>query len=191
MLAGFSLPAIIVFASNTYPGPPGHGIILSLLVTATGLFMASIQLTSPLVDNRYEYAGSVRASLTVLGICAAAAAIILLGEPAMHQWYGILALIAIFIGSVAPAVLLIMGRLFPLMWQGAGSEAGSPRRLRLVRDGGTITGYDATEGRHRTLVGAATLPVLTSTMQAGFFAAAPSNGNATLATGVFRHIGLS
>ena len=46
VLAGFSLPAIIVFASNTYPGPPSHGIILSLLVVAAGLFMASIQLTS-------------------------------------------------------------------------------------------------------------------------------------------------
>jgi hypothetical protein len=108
VLAGFSLPAIIVFATNTYPGPPGHDIILSLLVTATGLFMASIQLTSPLVDNRYKYAGALRAALTVLGICVAAAAVILLGEPTMHQWYGILALIAIFTGSVAPAVLLVI-----------------------------------------------------------------------------------
>jgi hypothetical protein len=106
VLAGFSLPAIIVFASNAYPGPPSHGIILSLLVAATGLFMASIQLTSPLVDKRYKYAGSWRAGFTMLGICLIAVAIILLGEPAMHRWYGILALIVIFIGSVAPAVLL-------------------------------------------------------------------------------------
>jgi ABC-type transport system involved in multi-copper enzyme maturation permease subunit len=74
----------------------------------------------------------------------------------------------------------------------AGSvSAASPRWLRLVRDDGTITGYDSADGTHWTLVGTATLPRLTSTVQAGLFAAAPSNGNATLATGVFRHIGLS
>jgi hypothetical protein len=107
VLAGFSLPAIIVLVSNTYPGPPSHDIILSLLVIATGLFMASIQLTSPMVDDWYEYAGSLRAGLTMLGICVVAVAFILLGAPTMHQWYGILALIVIFIGSVVPAALLV------------------------------------------------------------------------------------
>jgi len=106
VFAGFSLPTIIVFASNTYPGPPRHGIILSLLVTATGLFMASIQLTSPLVDNEFNHAGSLRAGFTILGICFIAVAIVVLGEPAMHQWYGIAALIVILIGSIGPAVLL-------------------------------------------------------------------------------------
>ena len=106
VFAGFSLPAIIVFASNTYPGPPSHGIILSLLVIAAGLFMASIQLTSPLVNDWTNYAGLLRGALTMLGVCVVAVAIILLGAPAMHQWYGIAALIVIFIGSVAPAVLL-------------------------------------------------------------------------------------
>jgi ABC-type transport system involved in multi-copper enzyme maturation permease subunit len=70
-------------------------------------------------------------------------------------------------------------------------SAASPRWLRLVRDGTMITGYDSADGTHWTLVGTATLPGLTSTVQAGLFAAAPSNGNTTTATGVFRHIGLS
>jgi ABC-type transport system involved in multi-copper enzyme maturation permease subunit len=69
-------------------------------------------------------------------------------------------------------------------------SASSPRWLRLVRTGDTITGYDSADGTRWTLVGTATLPGLTSTVQGGLFAAAPSNGNAT-ATGVFRHIGLS
>ena len=74
----------------------------------------------------------------------------------------------------------------------AGSvSASAPRWLRLVRDGGTITGYDSADGTHWTLVGTATVPGLTSTVQAGLFAAAPSNGNTTTATGVFSHIGLS
>ena len=122
VLTGFSLPAIIVFASNTYPGEPSHGIILSLLVAATGLFMASIQLTTPLVDDRYIYAGSLRSGLTMLGICLVAVAIILLGEPAMHQWYGVLALIVIFIGSVVPTVLLV------ILWFRADRPAGGATR---------------------------------------------------------------
>jgi ABC-type transport system involved in multi-copper enzyme maturation permease subunit len=72
----------------------------------------------------------------------------------------------------------------------AGSvSAASPRWLRLVRDGDTITGYDSAGGTRWTLVGTATLPGLTSTVQAGLFAASPGNG--TTATGVFRNIGLS
>jgi ABC-type transport system involved in multi-copper enzyme maturation permease subunit len=70
-------------------------------------------------------------------------------------------------------------------------SASSPRWLRLVRTGGTITGYDSADGTHWTLVGAATLPELTSTVQAGLFAAGSSDSFSTMATGVFRHIGLS
>jgi ABC-type transport system involved in multi-copper enzyme maturation permease subunit len=79
-------------------------------------------------------------------------------------------------------------------------SASVPRWLRLVRDGRTVTGYDSADGTHWTLVGAATLPALTSTVQAGLFAAGSfydSNSCTydysfcTRATGVFRHVGLS
>jgi ABC-type transport system involved in multi-copper enzyme maturation permease subunit len=72
-------------------------------------------------------------------------------------------------------------------------SASAPRWLRLVRDGGTITGYDSADGTHWTLVGTATVPGLTATVQAGLFAAGSSvNGDfGAMATGVFRHIGLS
>jgi ABC-type transport system involved in multi-copper enzyme maturation permease subunit len=74
----------------------------------------------------------------------------------------------------------------------AGSvSASAPRWLRLVRDGATVTGYDSADGTHWTLAGTAALPGLTSTVQAGLFAAEPQDGNYTTATGVFRHIGLS
>jgi ABC-type transport system involved in multi-copper enzyme maturation permease subunit len=74
----------------------------------------------------------------------------------------------------------------------AGSvSASSPRWLRLVRDGGTVTGDDSAHGTHWTLVGTAALPGLTSTVQAGLFAAGASGNFGTRATGVFRHIGLS
>jgi len=83
----------------------------------------------------------------------------------------------------------------------AGSvSASAPRWLRLVRDGGTITGYDSADGTHWTLVATVTLPGLTSTVQAGLFAAGSfydssrctyDSSFCTQATGVYRHIGLS
>jgi len=81
-----------------------------------------------------------------------------------------------------------------------GVSASAPRWLRLVRDGGTITGYDSADGAHWRLVGTATLPGLTATVQAGLFAAGSfyasdsctyDSNFCTRATGVFRHIGLS
>jgi hypothetical protein len=73
-------------------------------------------------------------------------------------------------------------------------SASAPRWLRLVRAGDTITGYDSADGTHWTLVGTATLQRLNSTVQAGLFAASPSNastGSTGISTGVFRHIELS
>jgi ABC-type transport system involved in multi-copper enzyme maturation permease subunit len=97
----------------------------------------------------------------------------------------------------------------PGLVKGAGAAGGvsasAPRWLRLVRDADTITGYDSADGTHWTLAGTATLPGLTSTVQAGLFAAGtsiesypadfraagvPDNFGA-MATGVFRHIRLS
>ncbi len=83
----------------------------------------------------------------------------------------------------------------------AGSaSASAPRWLRLVRDGGTISGYDSADGTRWNLVGTATLPGLTPTVQAGLFAAGSLYGSSsctydsdfcTRGTGVFRDIGLS
>jgi ABC-type transport system involved in multi-copper enzyme maturation permease subunit len=79
-------------------------------------------------------------------------------------------------------------------------SAASPRWLRLVRDGAAISGYDSADGTHWTLVGTATLPWHTATVQAGLFAAGSyydsnfctyDSNLCTRATGAFRHIGLS
>ena len=56
---------------------------------------------------------------------------------------------------------------------GAVSPA-SPRWLRLTRSGGTITGYDSADGTHWTQVGIVHLAGLSSTVQAGLFAASPA-----------------
>jgi ABC-type transport system involved in multi-copper enzyme maturation permease subunit len=80
-------------------------------------------------------------------------------------------------------------------------SAASPRWLRLIRSGDTVTGYDSADGSAWTKVGTATLPGLPTTVQAGLFAASPGyshvvsaslgashvTGGPTLATAAFDH----
>ncbi len=84
-------------------------------------------------------------------------------------------------------------------------SAASPRWLRLIRSGDTITGYDSADGSQWTAVGVTHLSGLTGTVQAGLFAASPlkftpnfltyseSGGSlsGSLATGVFDHVTLA
>jgi hypothetical protein len=83
-------------------------------------------------------------------------------------------------------------------------SAADPRWLRLTRSGGTITGYDSTDGTHWTPVGAVTLTGLPATVQAGLFATSPTytvtntsfggdnnKGGPSQATGVFDDLTVS
>ncbi|MEU1181076.1 ABC transporter permease subunit [Streptomyces sp. NPDC005820] len=53
-------------------------------------------------------------------------------------------------------------------------SAASPRWLRLVRAGSTLTGYDSTDGVHWNEVGRAHLDGLAGTVQVGLFTASPA-----------------
>jgi hypothetical protein len=52
-------------------------------------------------------------------------------------------------------------------------SAASPRWLRLTRSGGTITGYDSTDGTHWAKIGTVSLAGLPPTVQAGLFVTSP------------------
>jgi ABC-type transport system involved in multi-copper enzyme maturation permease subunit len=76
----------------------------------------------------------------------------------------------------------------------------SPRWLRLVRSGDSLTGYTSTDGSHWTKVGHAKLPGLAHTVQAGLFATSPEAKQDTaagtgfspaVATGAFGRPGLT
>jgi len=83
-------------------------------------------------------------------------------------------------------------------------SAASPRWLRLVRSGDTITGYDSADGTRWATVGSASLAGLPGTVQWGMLATSPltfksnfatyaeSGGSVspTLATGVLDHVSL-
>jgi hypothetical protein len=64
-------------------------------------------------------------------------------------------------------------------------SASSPRWLRLVRSGDTVTGYDSADGRHWSVIGSATLAGFPPTAAAGLFVASPQayqNGNGYVPT---------
>jgi ABC-type transport system involved in multi-copper enzyme maturation permease subunit len=72
-------------------------------------------------------------------------------------------------------------------------SAASPRWLRLVRSGDTVTGYDSAGGRQWIKVGTASLAGLPATVQAGLFTTSPAaisaeNSATSVATGVFDHV---
>jgi ABC-type transport system involved in multi-copper enzyme maturation permease subunit len=74
-------------------------------------------------------------------------------------------------------------------------SAASPRWLRLVRAGDTLTGYDSVDGRHWIKVGTVILAGLSPTVQAGQFVTSPAwvqaqNSGLTVATAVFDHVSL-
>jgi ABC-type transport system involved in multi-copper enzyme maturation permease subunit len=69
-------------------------------------------------------------------------------------------------------------------------SAASPRWLRLVRAGATLTGYDSADGTHWARVGTVSLAGLPATVQAGPFVTSPAwvqpeNSGPTVATAVF------
>jgi ABC-type transport system involved in multi-copper enzyme maturation permease subunit len=90
-------------------------------------------------------------------------------------------------GSAYAAMMVTAGHGVRMQWDytqdtpGLAGAAGpaSPRWLRLVRAGDTITGYDSADGTHWDRVGTATLGGLPSVVPAGMFAASPDYSNVT------------
>ena len=115
-------------------------------------------------------------------------------------------------GSAYAAMMVTGSHGVRMQWNYTGDIAGltgtvtttSPRWLRLVRHGDTITGYDSADGTSWTKVGTVTLTSLPATAQAGLFATSPAHGTtlsqsafggsgtfvSTQDTGTFDHLGL-
>jgi len=70
---------------------------------------------------------------------------------------------------------------------------GSPRWLRLTRDGDRITAYDSRDGTTWHRLGTARLQGLPQTVSAGLFATSPQtySGQASRATGTFDHVAIT
>lgn len=110
IFAAFSLPTIFVFVGSAYPSPRWHDAVLSLLLAATGLFMASIQLSIGRLNDRYgKYVTFrlFRAHLTIIGIVVVAFALTFLVCSQISGWWIWLPLAVLLIGGVGPGAVML------------------------------------------------------------------------------------
>ncbi len=113
ILAGFSLPAIITFVASRYPRAPWHDAVLSFLVAATGLFIASMQLSIGRLYEKYDgnlRFRSFRAFLTILGLILVAFALAFLVWPVVRRWWIWLPLGVLLIGGVGPGAWMLYAK---------------------------------------------------------------------------------
>ena len=113
VLAGFSLPAIVTLATAGTPGQPYRDIALACFVTATGLFLAGLQLTIGRVYIRLYTWGKLRSGLTFSGIVLLVAALMVLIAAVSDHWWIDLALAVLGLGGITQALALGWMRLRP------------------------------------------------------------------------------
>jgi hypothetical protein len=81
--------------------------VLSLLIAATGLFMASIQLSIGTLYNTYPNAGKFRAGLTLLGLVLVAASLFFTVWPLIDSTWLWIPLGALMLGGLVPVIWII------------------------------------------------------------------------------------
>jgi hypothetical protein len=105
VLAGFSLPAIVSLATSSTPGQPYRDIALACFISATGCFLASLQLTIGRVYI-YTYGGKLRSGLTFAGIMLLVAALMVLVASVSEHWWTYLALGVLGVGGSTSALAI-------------------------------------------------------------------------------------
>ncbi len=101
VLAGLSLPAIVGLATATTPGKLSREVALSFLIMATGLFLASFQLTIGSVYTRGYNWGNLRAALSFLGIVSLIVALVVLVTAVGVHWWVVIAVIVLVLGGIS------------------------------------------------------------------------------------------
>jgi ABC-type transport system involved in multi-copper enzyme maturation permease subunit len=104
-------------------------------------------------------------------------------EPGVQPWAkaGLIISAGSRQGSAYAAVMVTGSHGTRMQWNYTGDKAGmtrgasvvSPRWLRLIRNGDSITGYDSADGSRWTTIGTVRLPGLTTAVQAGLFVTSP------------------
>ncbi|HEU5002293.1 MAG TPA: ABC transporter permease subunit [Actinomycetota bacterium] len=135
----------------------GNGSITARLTSFTGIVGNSgpVQVGQALADSHPGLAGWSKGGIIITDSTrqgAPYAAVMQTGGHGVHMQYDFTHDLA---GSATQA------------------SPASPRWLRLTRSGDTITGYESADGTHWTTIGAATLPGLPATVQAGIFTTSP------------------
>jgi ABC-type transport system involved in multi-copper enzyme maturation permease subunit len=203
LTAGFG-----IFVTSGYHGLPcgvtlPNGQTVSAACPAPPLGPGGEMVTDSFYFVRQPLPGNGTVTARVTSLAGSATPGIQGGTSALQPWAkaGIIIKASLRQGSAYAAVMVTGGHGVRMQYDYTQDIAGlpgavsaaSPRWLRLVRSGDTLTGYDSADGTHWTLVGAARLPGLATAVQAGIFVASPDwvtdeNDGSTLASAVFGHV---
>lgn len=110
IFAVFSLPTIFVYVASDHPRSRWHDAVLSLLLVATGLFMASLQLSIGRLHDRYGKSIKFlrfRAYLTIIGIVVITLALTFLVCSQVGGWWIWLPLAVLLIGGLGPGAVML------------------------------------------------------------------------------------
>jgi ABC-type transport system involved in multi-copper enzyme maturation permease subunit len=211
VIAALLTAAIGTWATSGYHGLPCGGVLpdgqyVAQACPAPPLGPGGEMVTDSFYFVRQPLPGNGTMTARVTALAGSARAGIQGGTSALQPWAkaGIIVKASLRPGS-AYAAIMITGSHGARMqynytqdlpgWPGPVSAA-SPRWLRLVRSGDTLTGYDSADGTVWTRVGTARLAGLPSTVQAGLFVTSPDavtaeNTSSSLASAVFDHVTVS
>jgi hypothetical protein len=110
ILAGFSLPSIIVLVTTPTHHPFADDVVLSCLLGATGLFLAAFQLSIGQIYNQHQEAWSVlRAGLSFCGIFMLVLGLTVLVTAVAGVWWVTVA--AVLFGLIGVGPILMKGQL--------------------------------------------------------------------------------
>jgi hypothetical protein len=106
VFAAFSLPTIVTLSLSHQPW---HDAVLALLIAATGLFMASMQLSIGTLYETFtsQRAQQFRAGLTLGGVALVALALFFEVYPVMDSDWLWLPLIVLLVGGLGPAAWVL------------------------------------------------------------------------------------
>jgi ABC-type transport system involved in multi-copper enzyme maturation permease subunit len=206
LTAGFG-----IFATSGYHGLPcgvtlPNGQTVNATCASPPVGPGGEMVTDSFYFVRQPLPGNGTITVRVTALAGSATPGIQGGTSALQPWAkaGIIIKASLRQGSAYAALMVTGGHGVRMQYDYTGDIAGppggvsatSPRWLRLVRSGDTLTGYDSADGEHWTLVGTARLPALAAAPQVGIFVTSPDSvtdesDGSTLASGVFDHVAVA
>jgi hypothetical protein len=122
VFAAFSLPTIVTLSLSHQPW---HDAVLSLLITATGLFMASMQFSIGTLYETYtsKRARKFRAGLTLAGLAFVALALFFEVYPVMDSGWLWLPLVVLVAGGLGPAAWILKIEVPGWFWRGTSGHS--------------------------------------------------------------------
>ncbi len=211
VIAALLTAGVGIWATSGYHGLPcgnvlPNGQTIGEACPAPPLGPDGEMVTDSFYFVRQQLPGNGTMTARVTGLAGSATQDIQGGTSELQPWAkaGIIVKASLRQGSAYAAVMITASHGARMQYDYTQDIAGmlgavsttSPRWLRLVRSGDTLTGYGSADGTHWTRMGAARLAGLPSMVQVGLFVTSPDavtdeNAGPALASAVFDHVTVS